>query len=390
MRCQNCGENNWEDGRCIVCGMPQPEWPSASAPLEPPGGGAGPGVTNNADRKIAEQKEVPVVGALRGRGLGSAKDAKPDAEPGASDWSPAPPTTPPPTGEVRGTLISTPKKRVWGKTILIVAFLIVAGVIGKQMLGSAAREIPQSSSSVSTVRPTATQNARRSQPTTEPRAGALLTLLPDDDASVWPFYLVPGNRQERTLQEVAGYYRNAASVREQYTDWGWRGNAIVSFGVSPGESVSAWQINGVYVSVQQFANTAGARGAFDLMTGEYRAALKGVSETSCTSGSSCIVLAGDDGGQNETISLAQVGAYTVFVSAESYAGDPGPVSESVLRATVERIQSVASEVPAVATLGLYRPSHIVRAERMVKRRDSDPIISKVGRIRDDAMSDVWR
>lgn len=157
------------------------------------------------------------------------------------------------------------------------------------------------------------------------------TDIPDD--------LVLLDSQVRTLDAVVTNYADPALATQNFTTWGWKGNAIRSFGLSRGQRAQSGVLNGVYVSIHEFDSPKHAKAALDFSLaeqqvgqpldevdvgqfGEYSRGLYGLL----------------DYGYETTI-LVQQGNLLIRVSAAELNGDPTAKTQAIISVILAKDQT---------------------------------------------------
>ncbi len=174
------------------------------------------------------------------------------------------------------------------------------------------------------------------------RAGAvpagpvdLMAILPS--SADMPSGLVETGRRTRALPEVASNYTDAAETTQRFTTWGWQGNAVASFALPSGQEAQSGEVNGVYVSIHQFRDSAAAREALDFSLTEQAAGTSLQEITISPLGEHTRALYGPMDYGNETTILVQQGNLFIRVSAAMFDGDPTAETVAVAEAILLKV-----------------------------------------------------
>jgi quercetin dioxygenase-like cupin family protein len=185
------------------------------------------------------------------------------------------------------------------------------------------------------------------QSTGDGSGGTLSMTLPS--AADMPNGLVQISQRTRSLSELAENYTDPDLTEQQFSAWGWRENAIASFGPPGGESVPDGKVNGVYVSIHQFGSSDFARQALDFSLSEQVTGTTLQEVQARQFGEYTRALYGPMDYRNEITLLTQQGDLFIRVSASTVDGDPTPEAEAIMDIIVARIPagSGVSALPSI-------------------------------------------
>jgi S1-C subfamily serine protease len=140
---------------------------------------------------------------------------------------------------------------------------------------------------------------------------------------------------QRTLDESSLVYSNPADMKQRYQGWGWRANALRTFGVPDGVAAAPESTTFVAVSLHDFGSAEGASQALDYALNDEMSAFGHQEVAAPVIGDRARMIAGRTETGNETLVYTQRGTVLIVVSASSLAGDASldaiTIAESVLR-----------------------------------------------------------
>lgn len=127
---------------------------------------------------------------------------------------------------------------------------------------------------------------------------------------------------ERTLQDVADGFEDPDAAMDQFEEWGWQGNAVRAFHVPEGADADPNEIDGIYMSVHEFASPDAAAEALDY-TAHAHASGGGLEEREDSQlGDASRVLYGEMSYGDEITIYVQHENALIRLSAASPEGDP--------------------------------------------------------------------
>jgi hypothetical protein len=140
---------------------------------------------------------------------------------------------------------------------------------------------------------------------------------------------------QRTLDESSLVYSNPADMKQRYQGWGWRANALRTFGVPDGVAAAPESTTFVAVSLHFFGSAVGASQALDYALNDEMSAFGHQEVAAPVVGDRARMIAGRTETGNEALVYTQRGTVLIVVSASSLAGDASldaiTIAESVLR-----------------------------------------------------------
>ncbi len=169
-------------------------------------------------------------------------------------------------------------------------------------------------------------------PIASPVAASGIVLLTEDQV---PNGLVIIDDRERSLDEITANFSDPAAARERFLAWGWQRNSIRAFNVPQGTSLDPNLIDGIYISVHEFASSQAAAEALAYSL-DVQAAGSGLTEIPIDPlGDSARALYGTVPYGNEISIYVQQDNVLIRLSASSPAGDPRAEALSLMRTMLD-------------------------------------------------------
>lgn len=127
---------------------------------------------------------------------------------------------------------------------------------------------------------------------------------------------------ERTLDDVATGFTDPAAAIARFEAWGWQGNRIRAFHIADESESDPQAIDGIYISVHQFASAESAAEALDYSVAEHLLDPVVTEVTGPAFGDASRALSGDMAYGTEMTFYVQDGPRLIRLSTSSPEGDP--------------------------------------------------------------------
>ena len=144
----------------------------------------------------------------------------------------------------------------------------------------------------------------------------------------------------RTLDESSLVYSNPADMMQRYGGWGWRANALRTFGVPEGVEAPPESTTFVAVSLHDFGSAEGASQALDYALNDEMSSFGHQEIEGPPLGDRSRMIAGWTESGYETLVYTHRGTTLIVVSASSPAGDAAPDAVAIAASVVSKVDDL--------------------------------------------------